>query len=214
MSGKLSTATVILVLLTVFLLPSLTPKAVHAEVITGQTGQTEAEPEAAKDVSNYIVGPEDVLEISVWKNPDLSKVVTVRPDGMISLPIVGDLKAAGLTPTEIRDAIVEEIKAYQSAVVVSVIVQEVNSYRVFVVGEVNSPGTYSLKTRTSVVQAIALAGGFTQFASKNKILLVRDKPSGKRSVEKLRIRFDDILKSDVLSDNNLILLPGDTIIVP
>jgi len=214
MSVKLSTATAILLLLAVLLLPAYTPEAVGAEVITGQTGQTEAVPEAAEDVSSYIVGPEDVLEVSVWKNPDLSKVVTVRPDGMISLPIVGDLKAAGLTPTQIRDAIVEEIKAYQSAVVVSVIVQEVNSYRVFLVGEVNAPGTYSLKTRTSVVQAIALAGGFTQFASKNKILLVRDRPSGKRSVEKLRIRFDDIIKSDVLSDNDLIVMPGDTMIVP
>lgn len=203
---------IILALLAILLIPALSATTAIAEQNPDDKSATaEAEKSTAQ---SFVVGPEDIIEVSVWKNPDLSKVVTVRPDGRISLPLIGDIKAAGLTPEEIRDVIVARLEKYQSSVVVSVIVQEVNSYRVFIVGEVKSPGTYRLKARTSVLQAIAIAGGFSQFADRNKIVLIRDNTAGDRVVEKLNVRFDDILKKDFMSDNNMILKSGDTIIVP
>lgn len=159
----------------------------------------------------YMIGIEDVLEISVWKNPDLSKTVRVRPDGMISMPLIGDMKAAGLTPAQLRDRITERLKEYQETVVTSIIVQEVNSYRIFVLGEVLNPGTYTMMRKTSVLQAIALAGGFSQFAAKNRIILVRENLT---KPEKMSIRFDDIVDEDEKKDRNIILRPGDTIFVP
>ncbi len=159
---------------------------------------------------DYRIGPEDVLEISVWKNADLSKVVTVRPDGKVSLPLIGDLDAAGLTAAQLKDEIVSKLKTYQETAVVSVIVQAVNSYRIFIVGEVRTPGPYLLKTRTSILQAVALAGGFTQFASQNKIMLVR--PKGDGTDERIKISFDDLVYGGSAQD--LILKAGDTIFVP
>lgn len=161
---------------------------------------------------DYQIGPEDVLEISVWKNADLSKTVNVRPDGKISLPLIGDLQAGGLTPNQLKNEITSRLKTYQETAVVSVIVQAVNSYRVFIVGEVRTPGTYLLKNRTTVLQAISLAGGFTQFASKNKIVVIRQKGDG--TDERVKIRFDDLVYGDENFKKNLILNPGDTIFVP
>ncbi len=164
--------------------------------------------------TEYLIGPEDVLEISVWKNAELSKVVVVRPDGMISLPLIGDVIAAGITPNALRGTITERLKEYQETVVVSVIVREVNSYRIFILGEVIKPGTYLLKRKTSLLQAIALAGGFNQFASKNKIVVIRQRTGESGREEKIRVRFDDIVDVKEESDINLILRPGDTIFVP
>lgn len=161
---------------------------------------------------DYIIGPEDVLEISVWKNPDLSKTVMVRPDGKISLPLIGDVRASGLTPEELRENIVAELGKYQQTVVASVIVDQINSYKVFVFGEVASPGVFSLKRRTSLVQAIAMAGGFNQFASRNDIIVLRE-ADGEKS-ERMAIRFDDIVYSDKSARKNIILKPGDTVFVP
>jgi polysaccharide export outer membrane protein len=167
---------------------------------------------------DYLVGPEDVLDISVWKNAELSRVVVVRPDGRISLPLTGDLQASGLTPNQLRDEIVRRLKEYQDTVVVSVIVQTVNSHKFYIVGEVRTPGTYPLKARTTVLQAISLAGGLTQYASKNKIVLVRQRNDG--TEERLNIRFDDLIYADdkaeytILSSRNMALRSGDTIFVP
>ena len=158
----------------------------------------------------YRIGPEDLLEISVWKNPELSKTVSVRLDGKISLPLVGDVQAAGLSPDELRDSIIERLKEYQAAAVVSVLVQDIRSYKVYMIGEVRTPGTYLLKTRTTLLQAIALAGGFTQYASKNSMVLVRQKQGG--SEEKIRVKFDDLLSDK--KDGSVILRPGDTVFVP
>lgn len=158
----------------------------------------------------YFIGPEDVLEISVWRNTELSKIVTVRPDGKISLPLIGELKAAGVTPEELRVSIMEKLKEFQQAVVASVIVQSANSYRIYVLGEVRLPGTYVLKTNTSVLQALALAGGFSQFSSKNKIIVIRKRTDG--SDERLTFRFNDLVSPNDGAANPL-LKPGDTIFV-
>jgi polysaccharide export outer membrane protein len=162
----------------------------------------------------YVIGPEDVLDISVWKNPDLSRSVTVRPDGRISLPLIGDVKAAGLTPGALRESITKRLKEYQETVVVSVIVNEVNSYRIFILGEVARPGTYLMKRRTTVLQAIAIAGGFSQYASKNKMVVVRERVGADTAEERTPVRFDDLVKAGGKSEKNLILRPGDTIFVP
>jgi polysaccharide export outer membrane protein len=168
---------------------------------------------SGSDTSEYLIGIEDILEISVWKNNELSKQVTVRPDGMISLPLIGDVLAAGQTPDELQKVIVKRLKEYQETVVVSVIVLNVNSYRIFVLGEVAKPGLLTLKRKTTLLQAIALAGGFNQFASKNKITVIRERSSGDTKEEKIMIRFDDIINDSKL-DTNIFLKSGDTIFVP
>lgn len=162
----------------------------------------------------YIIGPEDILIISVWKNADLTREVVVRPDGMITLPLIGDVKAWGVTPTQLREVITSKLEAFQRAVVVAVIVKEVNSYRVYILGQVNSPGVYPLKRRTSILQAIALAGGFSEFASVNKMVLIHENQGSNPPAKKMRISFDDIVDIDEESGKNLILEPGDTIFVP
>ncbi|MFQ5455900.1 MAG: polysaccharide biosynthesis/export family protein [Nitrospirota bacterium] len=161
---------------------------------------------------NYVVGPEDVLEILVWKNQELSKVVTVRPDGKISLPLIGEIKTAGLTPARIRDEIADRLSKYKEVPEVSVIVQQVNSYVVYLMGEVIKPGRYQLKNNITLIQAITLAGGFTPFASKNDIIVLR-REIGKGMEQRIKIRYDDIIYGKDLA-RNIILQPGDTIIVP
>ena len=202
--------------LLVLVLVAFSTAAVSA---AGSTVKQTTKPAVTSEVRNdtsylYMIGPEDILEISVWRNDDLSKVVTVRPDGAISLPLIGDIAAAGRTPDELREIIIERLKEFQETVAVSVIVLEVNSYRIYILGEVVNPGSYLIKRRTSVVQAIAIAGGFNQYASKNKLVLIRERNAPGAREEKISIRFDDIVKAKSRQDNNMILKAGDTIYVP
>ena len=164
--------------------------------------------------AEYLIGPEDILEISVWKNEDLSRLVTVRPDGMVTLPLLGDISAAGRAPSALRAEIVERLVEYQKSAEVSVIVQTVNSYKMFILGGVTRPCIYTLKSRTTILQAIAIAGGFSEFASKNKIVLIREKNHGQIKQQKIKIQFGDIVNVKKSKDNNLVLMPGDTIFVP
>lgn len=190
----------VLIIVTLILMPFIITEAFSQKVdgIPVETKQTTQD--------EYLIGPEDVLEISVWKNADLSRVVIVRPDGRISLPLIGDVQASGRTPDELRKAIVVKLQEYQEAVVVSVIVMEVNSYRIFMLGEIKLPGPYTLRRHTSILQAISLAGGFTEFASKNKIILIR-------AGERTKVRFDNLVKGGG-NDGDLVLKPGDTIFIP
>lgn len=161
---------------------------------------------------SYIIGPDDILEVSVWKNPELSKTVVVRPDGKISLPLIGDVKAAGLTPVSLRSKIIKKLSLFQKNVEASVIVTEVNSYKIFIFGAVTSPGMYKLKSNTHIIQALAMAGGFTQFASKNSIVVIRSTKTGES--RRFNIRFKDIVYKKQYKDKNILLQPGDTIFVP
>ena len=161
--------------------------------------------------SEYYIGPEDVLEIIVWRNADLSKVVTVRPDGRISLPLLGDIEATGLTPSELTSNIVNRLKQFKETPTVSVILQQVNSYGIYVLGEVQKPGRYFLKSKTSLLQAITIAGGFTPVAARNKIVVFRWE--GKNNETKIKASYDDIVLREGHSQN-VILRPGDTIVVP
>jgi polysaccharide export outer membrane protein len=163
--------------------------------------------------NDYRIGAEDVVEISVWKSPDLSATVSVRPDGMISMPLLGDILAQGKTPTELQQTIAERLKAYKQDPNVSVIIQQINSPAFFILGEIVHPGKYPLKSETTVLQALALAGGFTQWAEKDKLLLFRkSSQKGDRS-ERISIRYKDLLVGKV-SDSTVTLQPGDTIVVP
>jgi polysaccharide export outer membrane protein len=161
---------------------------------------------------DYIIGPEDVLEITVWRNADLSKVVQVRPDGRISLPLIGDVTAVGKTPTQLTVEISSKLKDFKETPSVAIVVREVNSYAIFVLGEVTRPGKYPLKSKTTLLQGITIAGGFTALAARNKVVIFRfsDRANGS---EKMKASYDDIVLRDG-SQQNFELKPGDTIVVP
>jgi polysaccharide export outer membrane protein len=168
--------------------------------------KTEEEPADA-----YAIGIGDVLEISVWKNADLSVTVPVRPDGRISMPLLGDVQAAGMTPLALRQALTDGLKEFVTAPGVSVVVKEINSQKVFVTGEVAHPGSFDLRPRTKVMQVLALAGGLTPYA-KGRVVLLRDTHDG-QSDRRYEIDLGKIISGKSPADN-LILQPGDTLIVP
>jgi len=163
----------------------------------------------------FRLGPEDVLDVVVWKNPDLSGQAVIRPDGKISLPLIGDVQASGFTADQLAKTIGERYKEYKENPAVSINVVEVNSYYVYVVGEVNTPGKLPLKSYTTVLQCLAQAGGFTQFAARNDLRVVRDTvdESGHHKELRIPLRYDDLI-GDEGSDYNLTLQSGDTIVVP
>ena len=168
--------------------------------------------------SDFFLGPEDVLKVTVWKSPDLSGEVTIRPDGTITLPLIGDVPAAGLTANVLAKRISERLTEYVSSPIVTVQVKEVNSYFIYVMGEVIRPGKYPLKSYVNVMQGIALGGGFAPFANKNKIKVLRNVSTGaagheeKHQIE-IPVHYDDILKG-IAVPGNFILLSGDVIVVP
>ena len=158
----------------------------------------------------YVIGPEDMLDISVWKEPDVSHVVPVRPDGRISLPLIHDVEAAGMSPQQLGASVAEKLRKYLNDPQVTVIVTAINSQRVFVVGEVLRAGAFPLLPGMTVLQALSSAGGFTTFAGVKKIRVVRSR-NGKQ-VE-LPFNYRDVVKVEK-PDQNIKLEPGDTIIVP
>ena len=168
-----------------------------------------ASPAGAAVDSSYRIGPEDVLRISVWENRELSlDNVVVRPDGRISMPLIQDVQAEGLTSAELADLIHQKLLPYIKDPAVSVIVMQVNSAKIFIVGSVSRPGTYPLRGDMSVLQALSVAGGFTPFASPKKIRLVRNK--GEKQEIRM-INYYDLIDS---GEGNYLMKPGDTIVVP
>lgn len=162
--------------------------------------------------SDYTIGPEDILEISVWRNADLSKIVEVRPDGRISLPLIGDVTAVGRTASQLADTISAKLKDYKENPQVSIVVKEVHSYVIYVLGEVAHPGKFPLKSKTTLLQAVTIAGGFTPVAARNKIVVFRFAESGEKDL-KIKASYDDIVLRDA-GGQNVLLKPGDTIVVP
>lgn len=158
---------------------------------------------------DYVIGSDDTLHISVWKEPDLSETLPVRPDGKISMPLLNDITAAGLTPLELKDSITDKLKKYISDPRVTVVVTAMNSRRIFVTGEVNHTGPISLLPHMTVLQALAQAG-FTQFANPKAIYLLRTQ-DGKQA--KLPFNYKDVVKGNH-PEQNIELKPGDTIVVP
>jgi polysaccharide export outer membrane protein len=157
----------------------------------------------------YQIGPEDVLDISVWKNPELSRTVPVRPDGKVSLPLLNDFRAAGLTPSDLREQLVARLSEFVPTPEVSVIVREVHSRKVAVVGAVKTAGRYELKSPMTVLEAIALAQGFTDFAARDRIVVLRQ--SGGTT---MRIPFNYRKIADGMEQENFFVRPGDIVVVP
>jgi polysaccharide biosynthesis/export protein len=160
------------------------------------------------DASRYIIGPQDSLQVTVWKEPTLSGTIPVRPDGMISLVLVGDIPAAGQTPTALSADIAQRLKKFIQDPVVTVVVLGVNSQRVFLVGEVGKVGPIMMTPGMTPLQAIVSAGGLTQYASSKHIYILRS-VSGKQ--QKIPFNYKQALKGD---NSGVSLLPGDTIVVP
>jgi polysaccharide export outer membrane protein len=172
--------------------------------------KAQAKAAVAADSDSYIIGPEDVLYIYVWKEENLSRTVPVRMDGMISIPLVDDVKAAGMTPLQLKEYLLAKLREFVETPDVTVIVQEANSYRVYVQGEVKTPGVYKLRTETSLVQLIVMAGGFTDWANKKKITIIR-KEGGKES--RIRANYVKIIDGDE-GAKDVILKSGDIVIIP
>jgi polysaccharide biosynthesis/export protein len=161
--------------------------------------------------SDYVIGPEDLLIITVWKNEALSRTLPVRPDGKISLPLLHDVQAAGLTPMQLRDKLANALGEFLPNPEVAVTVSDVRSYRVSVLGEVQKPGVLQLKADTSVLEAIALAGGFRDFASPGKIMILRKDATG--VTHKIPFNYNRVVK-DNKSQDNVTLKSGDVVVVP
>ncbi len=164
---------------------------------------------------DFFLGPEDVLEVTVWRNQDLSRTIVIRPDGMISLPLIGDVQASGFTAAQVADRIAKRLTEFKENPSVSVSVREVNSYFIYVTGEVTRAGKYPLKSFASVLQGVSLAGGFTPFASKNKMMVVRiiRGANGEERQVQIPVRYDDLFKGGG-EIGNFTLMSGDTIVVP
>jgi polysaccharide export outer membrane protein len=170
----------------------------------------EAQAEVPADSDSYVIGSEDILYIHVWKEETLSKTVTVRMDGKISIPLVDDIQAAGITPLQLKGKLTEKFQDFVEAPNVTVIVMEANSFKVYFSGQVKTPGVLRLRTETSIAQAISLVGGFTDWATQSKIIIIR-KEDGKE--KRFTVNYKKIINGTDLK-SNIILKSGDTIIVP
>ncbi|MGA3048210.1 MAG: polysaccharide biosynthesis/export family protein [Terracidiphilus sp.] len=182
----------------------------------GTTDRTEPPPSPnvsvnLKRAEIYLIGPGDVLAINVWKDAEISRTMPVRPDGRISLPLVGEIQAAGFTAAQLQEHIVERLAGYMTQPEVNVIVQEIKSRSFNIVGKVNKPGAYALTRPMTVLDAIAEAGGFQDFARLTKVYVLRSTASG--STQMLPFNYKQVIKGHSL-DQNVQLQPEDSIVVP
>jgi polysaccharide biosynthesis/export protein len=171
---------------------------------------TDAPKQMASADANYVIGGQDVLDISVWKEPEVSRVVPVRPDGKISLPLLNDVQAAGLTPGALAQQITESLKKYVTNPQVTVIVTTINSQRVYLLGEVSRPGAFPMIPGMTVLQAISSGGGFTQYARTGKIYVLRNE-NGKQV--KYPFNYKEVINAKK-PEQDIPLKAGDTIVVP
>src|ERR1700686_990552 len=186
--------------------PSKAGDAKAGEARTAKPADTAQETGASSD---YVIGADDVLHISVWKEPELSEQLPVRPDGKISMPLLNDIPAAGLTPLALKDSITEKLKKYIADPRVTVVVTAMNSQRIFVTGEVLHSGPITLLPQMTALQALAQAG-FTQFANLKAIYILRTQ-NGKQ--QKLPFNYKEVVKGNH-PEQNIFLKPGDTVVVP
>jgi polysaccharide biosynthesis/export protein len=172
--------------------------------------------EAHSTGEEFLLGPEDVLDIAVWRSEDLTqKGIVVRPDGYISMPLIGEVEVNRRTAKELAAHIAERLKEYKEKALVHVKVKEVNSYYVYVLGDVAKPGKYQVKSHVTVLQAIAIAGGFTPYAAKNNMHVRRTVvgPPGHSKEVKIPARYDDLLSGDG-EIKDFVLKTGDMVVVP
>ena len=186
----------------------LLPLAAYAQGEKDALSQKQAQGEVIADSSQYVIGPEDSLYVHVWKEETLSRTVPVRIDGKISLPLIDEIQAAGLTPLQLKENLIKRFRDFVDIPNVSVIVMEANSFKVFVSGQVKTPGVVRLRSETSILQLIPMAGGFTDWANQRKVLVIR-KDGGQE--KRITINYNRIVDG---KDPNFVVRSGDTIIVP
>lgn len=210
---RLVTMTVLLVLAVVGTAPAQSRNDAdsHARASAKSTNNSNSGTKATKNGSNYIIGTDDVLGINVWKEPEFGKSVPVLSDGNISLPLIGEVKAAGKTPTQLQEDITAKLSAYFKQPEVTVMVVQTNSRKYNILGRVRKPGSYSLAATKTVLDAIAEAGGFQDFAKVKKIYILRRKADGQQI--RLPFNYKEVIQGKHV-DENVTLKPHDTIIVP
>jgi polysaccharide export outer membrane protein len=195
-------------------LPSFICYSQIAESAAGPAQVTSPAPAAPDSAvgttpSSYVIGPSDVLTVTVWKEPTLSGNILVRPDGMITVPLVGDVLASGLTPLQLSNQIADKLKKYIQDPNVSVVVSEVHSKVIYLLGEVGKKGPVEMTSGMTLLDAIAAAGGLTDYANAKKMYILRDQAG---THQRIPVHYKEALKGN--SQFNLILEPGDTIVVP
>jgi polysaccharide export outer membrane protein len=187
-----------------------TPMRAQDDTAKKQAPQDGTASTSATPDPNYIIGPQDVLDINVWKEAELTRSVPVRPDGKISLPLLNDVQAGGLTPSQLAEQITTSLKKFITNPQVTVIVAQINSQRVYILGEAARPGAYPLLPGMTVLQALSSSGGFTLFANLKKIYVLR-KEGGKQ--EKFPFNYKEVV-SGKNTEQNIELKAGDQIVVP
>jgi polysaccharide biosynthesis/export protein len=210
------------ILLTVVALALIVPGLALAQPVTSSAPQTKPAAQATKPPApapapagavepGFTIGPEDVLGVLFWRDPEMSSDVTVRSDGMITLPLVRDVKAAGLTPTQLADRIQEAVREYITDASITVVVRQMNSRKVFITGEVVKPGAYPLASSSmTVLQLIAVAGGLNEWAKTDRISIMRVE-GGKPTT--FPFNYKDVAQGKK-AEQNIVLKPGDTVVVP
>lgn len=169
-----------------------------------------ASPSMGEESSSYLIGPNDSLNIFVWEEPSLAQNVVVMPDGKISFPLAGEIRAQGRTVMELKEEITEKLVKFVSSPEVTVIINESRSRRVYLIGKVNRPGPYPLEPNMTVLQALSTAGGFAEWADQKNILIVRREGANEAQ---LRFNYKDYVSGKNI-ENNIVLKPNDTIVVP
>jgi polysaccharide export outer membrane protein len=178
---------------------------------SGAVGRADQQPTASQPPANYVIGTDDVLSVVFWRDKDMSAEVVVRPDGKISLPLLNDVQAGGLTPNQLREAVIILARRYLEDPSVSVVVKQINSRKLFITGQVETPGPYPLTGPTTVLQLIAMAGGLREFADGKRILIMRTDKAGQQTAYLFNYR--QVLSGKDLKQN-IELQPGDTVVVP
>jgi len=190
------------------ILPLTTPGSGSAAAPAEESGSR-----PASEQGDYRIGPEDVLDIAVWNNTAISRTVPVRPDGKISLPLLNDVQAAGLTPMQLRDVLIKKLAEYTPTPEVSVIIREVHSFKVSVIGEVKKPGRHELKNRATVLDALAMAEGLGEFASRGRIVILRQEGN---TLKRIPFNYNKVVSANGANGEmeNFLLQPGDIVVVP
>lgn len=191
--------------------PSQANRGLSAATIEASPAQPPAPAGNKASDNSFIIGNDDILAVSVWKEADLSRSIQVRSDGKISLPLVGEVQASGRTPLELEQDIVVKLRNFIAKPEVTVMVQQINSKKFNILGQVNRPGSYSLALAPTVMDAIATAGGLRDFAKQKSIYVLRTNPSGGES--RIPFNYKDYIKGKHL-DQNIKLEPHDTVVVP
>ena len=184
------------------------PSSVYSQQNKKAALPQETQGEVATDSDQYIIGPEDVLYIHIWKEESMSKTVPVRMDGKISLPLVDDVQAADLTPLQLKEVLTDKLKSVIDNPTVSVTVMEANSFKAYVAGEVKTPGPQRIRSETSFVQLMTMVGGFTDWADKKKILIIRKE---KGTEKRIKVNYKKIIDGE---EPDIVIKRGDTVIVP